>query len=52
MAIFVATSLAWVVKDALPAPAGVPLPAMIALLVWIMAFTLLKRFFIGLRPRS
>lgn len=50
LAIVVASSLAWVIKDALPAPEGVPLPTLIAFVAWIVAVPLLKRFFSGIRP--
>lgn len=50
MAILVASMISWLVKDALPAPAGVPLPMMIASLVWIVVFVLVRRTLIEMRP--
>ena len=44
--------LAWVVEDSLHAPSGIPLPAAIALIVWIVVFTLLKRLLEEARPES
>ena len=50
MAIIAATMVAWAIKDALPAPEGVPLPMMIALVAWMVVFTLLKRLLTDMRP--
>lgn len=50
MAILLATTIAWVVKDALPAPPGVPLPLAIALLVWLLVFMGVRRALGEMRP--
>jgi len=50
LALLAATAIAWLIEDALPAPEGVPLPAAIALVAWIVAFVLLRRAFTDMRP--
>jgi len=50
MAIMVASLMAYFVAGALPAPAGVPLPLMIAGVVWFIAFYFVRRWLHELRP--
>lgn len=50
MAFVVATLSAYLVKGMLPAPAGVPLPWMLAGLFWMLTFYFVRRWFAELRP--
>jgi hypothetical protein len=50
-AFFVATLVAWSVRDMMPAPAGHALPSLIALLFWIVSFWFVRRWLTELRPR-
>jgi hypothetical protein len=49
-AFVVATLMAWIVRGALPAPEGMPLPLLIAGVVWLVAFYFVRRWLAELRP--
>lgn len=52
MAMVVASLVAWLVKDGLPAPAGNLIPTFLAMLTWLFAFYFTKRYFDQIRPGS
>jgi hypothetical protein len=49
-AFVVATLVAHIVRGALPAPEGVPLPLLIAGVVWLVVFYFVRRWLTELRP--
>jgi len=50
LAFVVATVAAWIVYGALPAPAGVMLPVLLAGLFWLLVFYFVRRWVAELRP--
>ena len=50
MAFVVATVAAWIIRGAMPAPAGVVLPTILAGIFWVLTFYFVRRWFDELRP--
>ncbi len=50
MAFVIACLAAWSVVQALPVQPGNPIPMILAMIVWLMAFYFVRRWFLELRP--